>query len=235
MLAFTLIFLVVPNRNVRFHHALAGAAFSALAFEISKRGFVLYVSNFPTYEKLYGALAAVPIFLVWIYVSWVVILLGASVAAALTTFNYRRADWRWNSRHYLLLAMRLVSHLWRAQVEGRGMRSAQLLEREAAATDGDLQLLLGRLQHARIVHQDESGAWHLSADLEEVTLADLYRSMPLVMPIGELDDFPEQREIDAGLRRALSEIENNAGPLMERPLKSFVRSPESGAIRNSAA
>lgn len=235
MLAFTLIFMVVPNRNVRFHHALAGAAFSALAFELSKRGFVLYVSNFPTYEKLYGALAAVPIFLVWIYVSWVVILVGASLAAALTTFNYHRADWRWDSRHYLLLAMRLITHLWRAQVEGRGISSAQLLEREAAATDGDLQWLLGRLQDARIVHQDDNGDWHLSADLEEVTLADLYRSMPLVMPIGELEDFPERREIDAGLRRALREIEDNAGPLMERPLKSFIGNPRSGENRNPAA
>lgn len=223
MLAFTLIFLVVPNRQVRFHHALAGAAFSALAFELSKRGFVLYVSNFPTYEKVYGALAAIPIFLVWIYVSWVVILLGASVAAALTTFNYHRAEWRWNPRHYLLLAMRLISHLWHAQAEGHGLTSSKLLEMEAAATDGELQLLLGRLVEARLVHQDDSGAWHLSADLEEVSLAELYRSMPLVMPLGELDVFAEHRRIDSPLLRALNEIENTAGPLMQRPLKSFIQ------------
>lgn len=223
MLAFTLIFMVVPNRQVHFRHALAGAAFSALAFELSKRGFVLYISNFPTYEKLYGALAAIPIFLVWIYVTWVVILLGASVAAALTTFNYHRAEWRWNPRHYLLLAMRLISHLWHAQTEGHGLRSSNLLEREAAATDNELQLLLGRLVEAGLVHQDDSGAWHLSADLEEVSLADLYHSMPLVMPLGELDDFPERRRIDSVLLRALNEIEDTAGPLMQRPLKSFIQ------------
>lgn len=232
MLAFTLIFIVVPNRQVRFHHALAGAAFSALAFELSKRGFVLYVSNFPTYEKLYGALAAIPIFLVWIYVSWVVILLGASVAAALTTFSYHRAEWRWNPRHYLLLALRLIGHLWQAQAEGKGLSSSRLLEKEAAATDNELQLLLGRLVEAGLVHQDEAGAWHLSADLEEVSLADLYRSMPLVMPIGELDEFPENRRIDAALLSALHEIEETAGPLMDRPLKSFVNS-NSGALRQT--
>ncbi|MEX0914918.1 MAG: YihY family inner membrane protein, partial [Wenzhouxiangellaceae bacterium] len=223
MLAFTLIFMVVPNRQVRFRHALAGAAFSALAFELSKRGFVLYISNFPTYEKLYGALAAIPIFLVWIYVTWVVILLGASLAAALTTFNYHRADWRWKRRHYLLLAMRLIGHLWHAQVRGHGLRSSQLLEKEAAATDNELQLLLGRLAKADLVHQDDSGAWHLSADLEEVSLADLYRSMPLVMPLGELDDFPEHRRIDSALVRALNEIGETAGPVMQRPLKSFIQ------------
>ena len=114
------------------------------------------------------------------------------------------------------------------------MSSSQLLEKEAAATDGDLQLLLGRLDHADMVHQDDQGAWYLSADLDEVTLADLYRSMPLVMPIGELDDFPEQSEIDAGLMRALHEIEDSAGPLMERPLKSFLN-PKSGSTRHPAA
>jgi len=234
LLAFTLIFVVVPNRQVSFRHALTGAAFSALAFELSKFGFVLYVSNFPTYEKIYGALAAVPIFLVWIYVSWVVILLGASLAAALTTFTYHRSHWRWDPRHYLLLAMRMVTHLWRAQVEGRAMTSEELLGKEAAATNDDLQLLLDRLHAANMVRQDEKGAWHLSTDLDEVSLADLYRSMPLVMPIGELDDFPEDRDIDDGIKRALHEIEERAGPLMDRPLKSFVK-PKSGATRKTAA
>jgi len=233
MLAFTLIFMVVPNRHVRFRHALAGAAFSALAFEISKRGFVLYISNFPTYQKLYGALAAIPIFLVWIYVSWVVILLGASVAAALTTFNYRRADWRWDSRHYLLLALRLVGHLWQAQLTGRGLASSQLLDKEAAATDADLQFLLARLDEAALVHQDDEGAWHLSADLDEVTLADLYRCMPLVLPLDSLEDFRARRPSDAALLDALNEIERTAGPLLERPLKSFVNA-NSGAARHAA-
>jgi len=234
MIAFALIFMVVPNRHVRFHHALAGAAFSALAFELSKRGFVLYISNFPTYEKLYGALATIPIFLIWIYVSWVVILLGASVAAALTTFNYQRADWHWNPRHYLLLALRIIGHLWRAQLDGRGRTTANLLEAEQAATDGDLQLLLSRLDQAGFVHQDDEGAWHLSADLDEVTLTDLYRAMPLVLPLGELDDFPERRRIDAPLLQALSEIEQNAGPYLQRPLKSYVNC-KSGASRQTAS
>ncbi|MGK7296625.1 MAG: virulence factor BrkB family protein [Candidatus Wenzhouxiangella sp. M2_3B_020] len=222
LLAFTLIFMIVPHRNVRWHHALAGAAFSALAFEVSKRGFVFYISNFPTYEKVYGALAAIPIFLVWIYVSWVVILLGASLAAALTTFNYRRADWTWNPRHYLLLALRIVSHLWQAQVRGRGVSTGKLLELETAATDEDLEELLGRLDDVALIQRDDGGDWFLSADLGEVTLADLYRSMRLVLPIGELDDFPERTPVDRALIEAMNEIESTADPLMRRPLKSFV-------------
>ena len=235
-LAFTLIFVIVPNRPVRWNHALAGAAFSALAFELSKRGFVFYISNFPTYEKLYGALATIPIFLVWIYVSAVVTLLGASLAAALTTFNYQRADWRWNRRHYLLLAVRLVGHLWRAQLDGRGIEPGTLLDLEPAATDAELRRLLDAMDDAGLVCRDEDGDWLLSADLDAVTLADLYRAMPLVLPLDELDEVPEQSRLDEPLRRALQEIADTAGPLMARSLKSYVdvdRAAPAGAGRTA--
>jgi membrane protein len=226
MLAFTLIFMIVPNRRVRWNHALAGAAFSALAFELSKRGFVFYISNFPTYEKLYGALATIPIFLLWIYVSWVVILLGASLAAALTTFNYRRADWCWNSRQHLLLVLRLLGHLWRAQLRGRGISQRRLLELESAATDAELGMLLDDLHVHGFVRRDEDGDWFLSADLDETTLADLYHALDLVLPRDELDAVPEKTIVDRQTRSAMNEIRSSTGPVFRRALKSFIVEPE---------
>lgn len=229
MLAFTLIFMIVPNRRVRWNHALAGAAFSALAFELSKRGFVFYISNFPTYEKLYGALATIPIFLLWIYVSWVVILLGASLAAALTTFNYRPAEWRWKSRHHLLLVLRLLGHLWRAQHQGRGISQARILELESAATDAELGDLLDRLHEHGYVRRDEDGDWFLSADLDETTLADLYHEFDLVLPIDELDEVPERSAVDRQTISAMHEIGSSAGPVFRRALKSFIVEPEAAS------
>jgi len=224
--AFTLIFLLVPNRRVHWRHALAGAAFSALAFELSKRGFVLYISNFPTYERLYGALATIPIFLVWIYVSWVVILLGASLAAALTTFNYRRANWHWNPRQHLLLVLRLVEHLWRAQINGRGITTLEFLELEPAATDREIQSLLQPLESAGLVHRDESGCWFLSADLGEITLGELYQALDLVLPLGELDPLPDAEQERHPRLTALRELERQSATIMNQNLKSLVeRSP----------
>ena len=222
LLAFTLLFTAVPNRRVKIRHALVGATLSAVAFELSKHGFVLYLSNFPTYEKLYGALAAIPIFLVWIFVTWVVILLGASVSASLTTFNYRRADWRWNPRHHLLLIMRLIDHLASAQRAGRGRSSADLLALEEAATDDELQVLLDRLDEAGFIQRDEGGDWFLSADLAEVTLGDLYRDVPLVLPVAESMPIPEPSDGDRRLRAALNEIAEAAGPVLDRSLKSLL-------------
>ena len=228
LVAFTLVFIIVPNRNVRWHHALAGAFFSALAFDLSKRGFVVYVSNFPTYQKLYGALAAIPIFLVWIYVSWVVILLGASLAAALTTFNYHRSEARWDPRHHLFLCVRVLGHLWRAQQDhGGGISATKLRDKETAATDDDLRDLFSGLLEAGFIRSDDQGDWFLVADLGERTLGDLYRSMRFVLPVGEEPELPEQGAPDQALMEAMHEINQDAGPLLERPLKSFIKADDS--------
>lgn len=82
-LFFTVIYAVLPSRRVPWRSALAGGLVAALAFEAAKRGFVLYVTNVPTYQRVYGAVAVLPLFLVWIFVSWIVVLFGAAVTATL--------------------------------------------------------------------------------------------------------------------------------------------------------
>ncbi len=75
------LFRFVPNTHVRWAHALAGGVFVALGFEAAKRGLAWYVGQVPTFSVLYGAFATLPILLLWIYLSWVIVLLGAVIAA----------------------------------------------------------------------------------------------------------------------------------------------------------
>ncbi|WP_334120609.1 YihY family inner membrane protein [Limnobacter sp.] len=95
VLAFAFIYRIVPNRAVHWKDALVGGLLAAVLFEISKRAFTAYITHFPSYTALYGALAAFPIFLLWIYVSWIIVLLGASTVAALPV---ARTGY-WNQSH----------------------------------------------------------------------------------------------------------------------------------------
>lgn len=79
-LTFTLLYLALPNRPVPWRCALTGGIFATVLFDIAKHGFTLYVLYFPTYQLVYGALATIPLFLIWVYFSWLIILLGAVVS-----------------------------------------------------------------------------------------------------------------------------------------------------------
>ncbi|WP_230409543.1 YihY family inner membrane protein [Undibacterium fentianense] len=88
--AYTLLYLTVPNRPVDWRDAAWGGVFAAIAFEIAKRLFAVFIKQFPTYTVIYGALAAVPIFLIWIYLSWLITLIGAVIAASLPVVKFER-------------------------------------------------------------------------------------------------------------------------------------------------
>ena len=91
-LALAIAYRVMPARHVPKRHAFAGALFAALLFEIVKHLFVVYVMRVPTYNVVYGAFASVPIFLFWLFCCWMVVLVGAEVAATLSHFRYASAS-----------------------------------------------------------------------------------------------------------------------------------------------
>ena len=85
-----MLYVAVPNQIVDWRDAMWGGLFAGIAFQIANRIFAAYIIKFPTYTMIYGALAALPIFLLWMYMLWLITLVGAVVAAALPVVKYER-------------------------------------------------------------------------------------------------------------------------------------------------
>ena len=87
---FTMIYMVVPNKKVSIKHSAAGALIAAVFFTLGKQAFVWYIVTFPSYQLIYGAMATLPIMLLWIQLSWTVVLLGAQLAAVLAEVQSKK-------------------------------------------------------------------------------------------------------------------------------------------------
>lgn len=184
--AFTLAFMVVPNRRVETKHALAGAALATVLFEFTKLGLTLYLRSVPTYQQLYGALAVIPIFLIWVYLSWVAILLGASLAASLSGFRFQPRAMRLPEGFELYGMLRLLGRFRQAQREGAALQVSELHDLEPILSDDQLQEMLRLLATRKVIRRDEDGSWMLSRDLNHLPLSELYDTGGVRIPVAEV-------------------------------------------------
>ena len=211
--AIVVIYRVVPHRTIRWRHAALGAVPAVLMIEAVKIAAGSYLGSFGTYEKLYGAIAVVPIFLGWIYFSWVAVLLGASLASSLSAFRYQPASQRLPPGYEIHGLLRLIGRFDEARRSGRGLHLDDLREREPILTDALVQQMLGKLQSIGLIARAESGEWLLARDLDGLTLGELYEACQLRIPTAEAwvpahDDALGRASLDAldTLRVPLREV-----------------------------
>ena len=211
-------YALIPNRGVRVRHAVIGALLAAAVFELLKRLFADYATNGANYQQVYGALAMVPIFVFWTYLSWIVVLGGASLTASLEAFDYRPAELRLAPGNELRGLVRVLAHFVSAQRESRVLRSAELRDREPFLSDDLVQAYLRDLAECGLIRRTADGAWALTCDPATTTLYDIYAGCSYRLPCataplpGDIDVAATQRldlaaaALAERLRLPLSEI-----------------------------
>ena len=173
-LALALLYYAMPNRSVQLADAVIGGILAGVVFELTKHGFGFYVTQFPTYKLVYGAFAAVPVFLLWLYVSWLVVLLGAVVVATLPEWRQQTAQGRLAPGSNFMLALQILQLLWEAQQRGTGVTVPQL-HRVLRFRYERIESLLDALQQAAWVNRVGASGWMLRRDLKSIAVADVYK------------------------------------------------------------
>lgn len=221
---FTLLYAIVPNRRVPFRHALAGGLLAALLFELTKRGFAFYVTQFPTYEAIYGAMAVVPIFLVWIYLCWMVTLLGAEFSCCLGIFHDRETLLGRESSSDLLLAFQVLKRLWQAQQQGEALSTRELSRRLSNISEERIDAMLNELQQHHYVARDEHQDWLLARNAADLRLYDLFRAGNFSLP--QPADLRALRPLrDPALEQLLLEVDQQLAQRMHTDLHSLFLQP----------
>ncbi|MYM32300.1 tRNA-processing RNAse BN [Duganella sacchari] len=219
---FTMLYVMVPNRDVDWYDAAWGGLVAGLAFELAKRGFAIFITQFPTYSKIYGALAAVPLFLLWVYVSWMITLFGALLAAALPVVKYER--W-WHEAQpggefVDAMAILKVLHVACKCGDTALVSAGQIRARTRLGFD-EMDNLLERMMAEGWVGRVPVAApprvqwgkrvsegadnWVILANLEKLTLAEVYRLFVFSgMPVnaGVIADGDDERDRQAAREAA---------------------------------
>ncbi|CAN5172960.1 YihY family inner membrane protein [soil metagenome] len=216
--AFTLLYVAVPNRQVDWRDAVWGALLAALAFEIAKRLFALYLTKFPSYTMVYGALAAVPIFLLWLYIFWMITLFGALYAAALPVIKYERW-WHVPSPGSAFVdAMTVLKVLYEARIAGHSAAiDANMIRNRTRLGFDESETLLQTMLDAGWVGRMKADApqrfdwgkrisentdcWTLLINPTQLKVADVYR----LFVFSITDNMALARDVESAIEGGLNE------------------------------
>ncbi len=187
-IGFSFLYLAVPNCRVPYKHALIGGFAAAVAFNVARSAFTTMVAG-SSYTLIYGAFAAVPLFLLWIYLSWNIVLMGGVLVHSMSAYQSLEEA----ARPTLLKALDALYLLWQRQKTGEPVREIELVGNQHPVVSGLDSETWSELKDTFIEHklisQNERGHYLLSRDLHTVTFWQLKEWINEELPL-EKDDIP---------------------------------------------
>jgi len=182
----TLMYRVVPHHTVKWRHAIPGALLAVTMLALARWAMGWYLGSFQSYQKLYGAVAFVPILLLWIYIGWLAVVVGASLASALADFHYQPRRLRLPKGAELYGLLRMIGRFQQARRNhGQGLSESRLQRLEPMLDITLLQHLLEQMEKINVLRCDVNGQWFLARDLDTVTVHELYESVQLRIPTSD--------------------------------------------------
>ena len=177
-LGFSLLYWTIPNRSVPLRSAFISGMFSTLVFEGLRQVFGLVMSNFTSYQLIYGAFAAVPVFLLWIYLSWNVILLGVEISYAITAFSTRTVI----NRHPVLILLDILELFYKRQKLGLSVSDEDAMAILGRGEFEDESSYLQILQDNNLIKRTDDGDYMLCRDLNFIDFWSFYRTLNYPLP-----------------------------------------------------
>lgn len=188
---FIAMYWFIPKAKVPFKSAALAGVIVAIVFEMLKHVFGTVMTNFTSYEAIYGAFAALPIFLLWIYLSWNLILLGVEISYTLTIFDTEEVY----PRHPLLSLLDMLNLVYSRHLEGDAVSEQELRKVLGRKELPKWYTYINYLQDSNLITMTADDEYVLKKDLSNMTLWDFYRTLPYPLPIkDELDEMKHNQQ-----------------------------------------
>lgn len=229
-IAFSLLYIAVPNCYIPVLPAIAGAVAAALLFEAAKKIFALFASSFSAYQVIYGAFAAIPLFILWIFISWSVILFGVEIVKSLVVFKPANVK---KDPHPLLKLLEIIQYCWQMQQQGKQVSKEELNNFLDTLPDADWGELRHILLHNNILQRTDSGDFEVLADLNSLSLRDLVYMTPWSLnELRTLANFSSNKAWEKSLVQKWQKIDNILSSELDISVKALLETSAKPEVAN---
>lgn len=213
-LGFTLFYTTVPNCRVPWRAGIISGFTAAVLFELAKKAFGLFVTGFSSYELVYGAFAAFPVFLLWIYLSWMIILYGVELSRGLALQEASGSD----HRHPVLTMLSVLALLHARHRHGEGAKEVEIMQLVGRQQQAEWSTFASLLDAIKLVRTTREGDLVLARDLSQIDLLALLKQLPWPLPLAsDFAHYPSEPWL-AGVQAIIAPVEQTMDQSLTQPL-----------------